>query len=125
VILGSLRSGSYAVRVPFVKVPLVIGTPPISVSSFALVMVAVASVGFRLDSVVLREECYWFWKGATMRVDLEIGEVSTRHLSRHVNATDLSLWVLISLIPHIFGQFGLCRLSFVFMRTSVTSLHKV
>jgi len=74
-ILGTLGSGSYSVRVPFVKVPLVIGTPPISVSSFALVMVLVVSVVFTLDSVVLREECYAWQKGDTMRDVLGVCEV--------------------------------------------------
>ncbi len=111
-ILGSLRSGSYSVRMPSVKVPLVIGTPPISFSSFALVMVPGASVVFTLDSVVFGEECYAWQKGDTMREELEIGEVSGTYLSRHVNATDLSLWVFISLISNICWQFGLCRPSF-------------
>ena len=111
-ILGSLRSGSYSVRMPSVKVPLVIGTPPISFSSFALVMVPGASVVFTLDSVVFGEECYAWQKGDTMREELEIGEVSGTDLSRQVNATDLSLWVFISLISNICWQFGLCRPSF-------------
>jgi len=100
------------VRMPSVKVPLVIGTPPISFSSFALVMVPVASVVFTLDSVVFGEEYYAWQKGDTMREELEIGEVSGTDLSRHVNATDLSLWVFVSLISNICWQFGLCRPSF-------------
>lgn len=114
-------------RMPSVKVPLVIGTPPISFSSFALVMVPEASVVFTLDSVVFGEECYAWQKGDTMREELEIGEVSGTDLSRHVNATDLSLWVFISLISDVryAGNPGFADLRLAFMRPSVTSLHKI
>jgi len=64
-------------------------------------MVPVASVVFTLDSVVFGEECYAWQKGDTMREELEIGGVSETYISRHVNATDLSLWVFVSLISNI------------------------